>query len=108
MMQQLLRRLGHQAEMTEDGRQALEAWRCCRYALVLTDCRMPVMDGFALAQAIRQEETSLDLPRTPIIAFCGTATPHEIEACINAGMDDFISKPVRLDGLREVLGRWIR
>ncbi|HVJ34308.1 MAG TPA: response regulator [Terriglobia bacterium] len=76
-----------------------------RYGLLLTDCNMPVMDGFALTQAIRRLEKPED--RLPIVALTANALQGEDKRCIAAGMDDYLSKPVELDRLRKRLERWL-
>jgi PAS domain S-box-containing protein len=100
-----LRLLGYCADMAEDGRVALEKWRSGRYALLLTDCHMPHMDGFALTKAIREGET----PGThlPIIAITANAMQGEAQRCLQAGMDDYLSKPMRLQELAPVLEKWL-
>ncbi len=105
VIQRLLKLLGHDAEIIEDGRKALTAWRSGRYDLVLTDCHMPDMDGFALARAIRAEEEAPH--RTPIIAFTAAATLDEVRECTEAGMDDFLAKPIDVERLRAALARWL-
>jgi len=106
VIKRLLTLLGRNAEIVEDGMQALAAWRSGRYAMVLTDCHMPEMDGFALSRAIRAEEAD-GRGRTPIIAFTAAATSDEVKLCTDAGMDDFLPKPVDLDRLKAALSRWL-
>jgi signal transduction histidine kinase/DNA-binding response OmpR family regulator len=106
VIKRLLALLGRNAEIVEDGQQALNAWRSGRYAMVLTDCHMPEMDGFALSRAIRAEESD-GRSRTPIIAFTAAATSDEVKLCTDAGMDDFLPKPVDLDRLKAALSRWL-
>ncbi|MGV3569943.1 MAG: PAS domain-containing protein [Ramlibacter sp.] len=99
--------LGYAAEAAADGAQALVAWRSGRFAAVLTDCSMPVMDGYALAGAIRQEEAGSQRRRIPIIACTANALPSAIAACDAAGMDACLVKPVSLAGLSAALARWV-
>ena len=77
-----------------------------RYQLVLMDCHMPVMDGYAAARAIRELERGRG-GHVPIVAMTASALQSDREACIAAGMDDFLSKPVRRDDLRAMIARWI-
>jgi len=84
----------------------VEAFSRASYALILMDCRMPVMDGFAATRAIRRLEASRGR-RTPIIATTASALPGEREKCLRAGMDDYLSKPIRMDDLYRVLSRWL-
>lgn len=101
-----LKLLGYTCEMVEDGQLALEAWRNNDYALLLTDCNMPVMDGYDLARKIRQDEDGADTHAT-IIAITANALEGASQQCIEAGMDDFISKPMKLEELRQKLDQWM-
>ncbi|WP_162937371.1 response regulator [Indioceanicola profundi] len=98
--------LGLACDILPDGAAALEAWRTGRYALVLTDCNMPEMDGFELTEAIRREEAETGR-RTPVIALTASAMAGEDERCLTAGMDGFLSKPVDLAQLDRCIRRWI-
>jgi CheY-like chemotaxis protein len=97
--------LGYAVEIAEDGVQALKKWRCGRYALLLTDCHMPNMDGFELTSAIRAEESAPN--RLPIIAVTGNAMQGEAQRCLAAGMDDYLSKPLRMQELGAMLSKWL-
>ncbi|WP_244592899.1 hybrid sensor histidine kinase/response regulator [Azospirillum palustre] len=101
-----LRRLGYAAELAADGEQALAAWRIGRHRLIVTDCHMPVMDGYELARRIRAEERD-GRRRTSIVAMTANALSGEMERCLAAGMDDYLAKPVTLAQLSQVLGRWL-
>jgi CheY-like chemotaxis protein len=72
---------------------------------VVTDCNMPEMDGYELARAIRAAEAKGGRARTPIIACTANAVAGELEKCMDAGMDDFVAKPVELQALSVVMGR---
>ncbi|MGE0315338.1 MAG: MHYT domain-containing protein [Lautropia sp.] len=100
-----LERLGHRVDLAVDGREALAMWRTSAYDVVLTDCHMPEMDGYALAAAIRAAETGTGR-RTPIVAITAHATDEEAEHCLQAGMDDYLAKPLQIDRLQAVLARW--
>lgn len=99
--------LGFAADIHADGAAALAAWRPGAHGLVLTDCNMPVMDGYELTAAIRAQEEAQGLPRLPIVALTANAMAGEDQRCINAGMDDFLSKPLDLAQLDRCLGRWL-
>jgi CheY-like chemotaxis protein len=72
--------------------------------LIFMDCQMPVMDGLAAARAIRQAERGA--ARVPIVALTGNAMPGDREACVAAGMDDYLTKPFALTALRATIDRW--
>ena len=99
--------LGISAATAEDGARGLAHWREHRPSVLLLDIHMPVMDGFELARAIRQEEQARGLPRTTLIAVTANALKGEAERCYAAGMDGFVAKPVTLDGLSRALGRFM-
>ena len=99
----MLKRLGHEYEIVEDGLQAVERVQAERYDAVLMDCMMPNLDGWGATREIRalgEEYASL-----PIVALTANAMKGDREACIEAGMNDYLSKPVRADTLAEVLTR---
>ena len=99
--------LGHAAEVASDGAQALQMWRAGRYALLLSDLHMPVMDGYALAAAIRCDEQQSGRQRLPIIALTANALAGEANAALAVGMDEYLTKPVLLQVLADALKRWL-
>ncbi len=101
----ILEKLGYDADLATNGREALERAESGDYLAVLMDCQMPEMDGFEATQRIRE----LDAPRgtVPIIAMTANALEGDRERCIAAGMNDYISKPVRIADLESVLERWV-
>lgn len=129
----LLDRLGYGTVVVANGEEAVQAIATGSYALVLMDCQMPVMDGFEATKKIRDAERTkseelgvrntaqetdshgppdsfLPTPhfsRIPIIALTANAMPGDRENCLKAGMDDYLSKPIKLEELASVLGRWI-
>ncbi|GAB4173858.1 MAG: hypothetical protein Fur0039_15510 [Rhodocyclaceae bacterium] len=107
VIRQQLALLGLAAEIAGDGAEALERWKSGEYALVLTDLHMPRMDGYELTAAIRSAEADAGAGRSPIIALTANALKGEAERCKAAGMDDYLSKPVRLAELKAVLERWL-
>jgi PAS domain S-box-containing protein len=106
VIQEQLHLLGHTCDVAPDGGVALAMWSQGHYALLLTDCQMPHMDGFALTAAIRQAEPAGT--HMPIIAVTANAMQGEGQRCLDVGMDAYVPKPVRLDVLRTVLGQWLK
>jgi len=101
-----LNSLGHAVELAAHGAEALEMWSSRAYGLVLTDCHMPEMDGFELTAAIRAAEEGTGR-HTPIIAATANALQGEAENCRRAGMDGYLSKPIKLDALARELEKWL-
>lgn len=101
-----LKKLGYKVHAVSNGKEAIEAARENNYELILMDCQMPVMDGFEAVKNIRKIESTKGV-HTPIVAMTANAVLGDKEKCIAAGMDDYISKPVRVSNLRDVLSRWI-
>ncbi len=101
-----LQRLGFIVNAVHNGQQAVEAVAHERFDLVLMDCHMPEMDGFAATRAIRGSETGSE-SHLPIVAMTADARTEDHQNCLLAGMDDYISKPTSLESLRNVLDRWL-
>jgi two-component system sensor histidine kinase/response regulator len=100
----LLEKLGCCVDVVSNGREAVAAVARGEYALVFMDCQMPEMDGFEATAAIRQGETGSR--RVPIIALTASAMQGDREACLAAGMDDYLSKPLGLRDMERMLRRW--
>jgi CheY-like chemotaxis protein/HPt (histidine-containing phosphotransfer) domain-containing protein len=107
VMREQLRLLGYACEMGFDGAFALQMWQSQpgRYALLLTDCHMPNMDGFELTEAIRAAQGTRT--HLPIIAITANAMQGEAQRCRERGMDDYLSKPLRLVELGPMLAKWM-
>jgi PAS domain S-box-containing protein len=123
---EVLKRLGCQVDVVGNGVEAVEAYRQLPYDLILMDCDMPVMDGFEATRQIRaleqEERRAGDLhveeshvgyphvghPHVPIIAMTASALQGDPEKCLAAGMDEFMSKPLRLQHLSQIVDTWLR
>ncbi|THJ12756.1 MAG: response regulator [Nitrospira sp. CG24C] len=127
----LLEKLGYQADVVENGREAIAALARNSYAMVLMDCQMPLLDGLEATRLIREREASsvreaqdemqktrdansstpYPLPftprRIPIVALTANAMSGDRERCLAAGMNDYLTKPIRKENLRGALDRWI-
>jgi CheY-like chemotaxis protein/HPt (histidine-containing phosphotransfer) domain-containing protein len=99
--------LGYEVEVVANGVQALRALEQGGYDLVLMDCQMPEMDGYAATAEIRRRESQRGAPPIPIVAMTANALKGERERCVAAGMNDYVSKPVRVETLRSVLEHWL-
>jgi signal transduction histidine kinase/DNA-binding response OmpR family regulator len=97
----MLERLGFIVDVVSDGAAAVEAARTGRYAAVLMDCQMPVMDGFEASRTIRANEDAE--AHLPIVALTASALESDRERCLAAGMDGHVAKPVRIDALAQAL-----
>ncbi|KRP44641.1 hypothetical protein TU73_15920 [Pseudomonas libanensis] len=102
LMSALLHKLGVACEAVGDGQSALEALAARRFDLVISDCRMPVMDGYALARELRRRKVDI-----PVIALTTGMGPEQITRCLEAGMDGWLLKPVGLEQLRDLLSYWL-
>lgn len=107
ILMQQLRFLGHEVQDAADASAALQTWRAQPFDVVITDCRMPGMDGAALAGAIRREEAPRGKALTLIIGVTADAQPQEIERYVQAGMDECLVKPVGLDALGARLAHYM-
>ena len=118
----MLERLGFHPDVVKNGYEAVNAWKQGAYHLILMDCQMPEMDGFEATQEIRRCEAETQgtlgqeissspdgdrLPHIPIIAMTANAMKGDREKCLEAGMDDYVAKPVKPEVLEEVLLQWL-
>jgi len=100
----ILEKLGCRVDTVGNGKEALEAAGNAAYSVIFMDCQMPEMDGFSATREIRNTED--DGEHTPIIAITASAMHGDREKCLAAGMDDYISKPVRMEDIFSVLEKW--
>jgi CheY-like chemotaxis protein len=104
----LLAKLGCEAVVVPNGQRAVEVMGEGRFDLVLMDCQMPELDGIEATRIIRdQQRTTRVAKRTPIVALTAGVLDNDRERCLAAGMDDFLSKPVRLEELSRALTQWL-
>jgi CheY-like chemotaxis protein len=103
----VLKKFGHAADVAEDGAIAIEKLKESHYDLVLMDCQMPVLDGYAATRLIREPATGVLDPRIPIVAMTANAMQGDREKCLAAGMDDYLAKPLRQDELQAKLEYWL-
>ncbi len=106
--QRLISMLGLNCETADNGEKALERMMSGQLDLVLMDCQMPVKDGYTATQEWRQHELRAGLPRLPIIAMTANAMAGDRQKCLDAGMDDYITKPVDRRLLESSLARWLK
>ncbi len=101
----MLEKLGCRVDAVANGVEAIEALRQVPYDLVLMDCQMPELDGYSATGAIRVQETGTSI-HVPIVAMTASAMAGDRERCLQAGMDDYISKPVQAGQLSDIIQKW--
>ena len=103
----MLASFGFDVVVAINGQEAVERVADEPFDIILMDCQMPVVDGFDATREIRQWEITCGVPRRPIIAVTANALPEDRERCIEAGMDDFLSKPYTIDKLRDLVKHYL-
>ena len=103
----MLEQAGYELDVANTGEEALTALSKARYALVLMDCEMPVMDGFTATRQLREREKLMELPATPVIALTAHAIEGVRERCLACGMNDFLTKPFSYAEITGKVARWI-
>ena len=99
----MLKKCGYQSDVAENGQQGVEAFSNDNYEVILMDCGMPVMDGFDATREIRKREKELDKNPVMIVALTAHAFDEVKDKCDKAGMDKFITKPLQLKTIQELL-----
>jgi two-component system, sensor histidine kinase and response regulator len=102
----ILNRLGYDADVVDNGRDAVRAATRGTYGVVLMDCRLPGLDGYQATAEIRRHEAAGR--HVPIIAMTASASDEDRQRCLAAGMDDYLAKPVLVGDVDAVLARWLR
>ncbi len=102
----ILERIGCQVDVAFNGAEGVEKFKTGNYQAIFMDCQMPVMDGYEATEAIRKLEAGSS--HIPIIAVTANAMKGDKEKCIECGMDDYISKPLRPNDLQEAVSRWCK
>lgn len=105
--QRLLTLAGITFESAENGKEALDKMNAGQFAVVLMDCQMPIMDGYTATRKRREYEAEHGLPRLPIVAMTANAMLGDREKCLDAGMDDYMSKPLNRALLESTLRTWM-
>ena len=103
----IIKKLGYHADLAKNGREAVQSLADKSYDLILMDCQMPEMDGYEATKIIRDPNSNILEHKVPIIALTAHALAGDREKCLNAGMDDYLTKPVKPKQLSEVLEKWI-
>jgi len=107
MLKRQLKVLGLEADTAASGVEALAKWRREGHSLVITDLQMPEMDGYMFARAIRAEQDQAERRKPTVVAFTANTHNEALEQCLDAGMDDYLTKPAELATLRAKLARWL-
>lgn len=103
----ILNKFGYFCEVVSNGAEAVEAYKNGGYDIILMDCQMPVLDGYQATKEIRDYESQKGFSRIPIVAITANALNGDSEECLTAGMDDYVSKPINIDNLIEVLEKYL-
>ena len=101
------KKLGYHADVANNGQEAIESLEKFDYDLVLMDCQMPIMDGYEASRIIRDETSSVRNHNIPIVAMTANAMKGDREKCLEAGMDDYVSKPINLKKLSDTIDRYL-
>ncbi|MCX7971432.1 MAG: response regulator, partial [Negativicutes bacterium] len=106
LMTMFLEKMGHSVTLANNGHEAVECVRKAEFDLILMDCQMPVIDGYAATMMIRTLEKTQRRPHVPIVALTANADEQSRQRCLAAGMDEFVTKPVNLRKIGEVIKKF--
>lgn len=104
--ERMLKKLGCAVTTATNGKEAVDAWETGRFDAIFMDCQLPVLDGYEATRSIRSREAERG-DHVPIIAMTAYAMKGDRERCLEAGMDDYVSKPISVESIQGALGRWI-
>lgn len=104
----ILEKMGHKVDVVDNGLKAINALKASDYDFVLMDCQMPEMDGYRATELLRDPTTGVINPGVPIIAMTAHAMAGDRDKCLEAGMNDYIAKPFKLNQLKSAIKRWGR
>jgi CheY-like chemotaxis protein len=107
LIERMLRKRGCEVDHAANGAQALDLLAAEDYDLVLLDCQMPILDGYETTREIRRRERATERPPIPIVAMTAHAMEGDRERCLEAGMDDYMAKPITSRDADRVLSRWL-
>lgn len=99
--------LGIEVDLASDGIEGVNAVKAKKYDLVFMDCQMPKMDGYTAVVEIRKLQNSGEINKLPVVALTAHSMPGDRQKCIDAGMDDYLSKPVSEQGFADMLRKWV-
>ena len=102
----MLKKLGFTVDLVNNGQEAVSAIQKERYDLILMDCQMPVLDGYMATETIRQSAQPESERDIPIVALTAHAMMNNDQKCFDAGMDGYLTKPIRLSELESAIKKW--
>lgn len=104
----ILKKLNADIDIAENGQEAINKFMHVKYDVILMDCMMPIVDGYQATAEIRRIEKESKMVKTAIIALTANATTDDKQKCLDAGMDDFITKPIKREIVEEKIAKWLR
>jgi signal transduction histidine kinase/CheY-like chemotaxis protein/HPt (histidine-containing phosphotransfer) domain-containing protein len=107
LIMKVLEKLGHHAEIADNGLKAMEALESAHYDLVLMDCQMPDLNGYEATRMIRSPISKIENRDIPIIALTANAMQGDRDECIDSGMDDYLTKPIKAQAIADMIDKWV-